>query len=487
MSLRNAMLQQPGQPAPKMSGIRPPPQQVQPIGTPIQGQMQIQAPVQAPTQAPTQPPPSPFAGMNISMPAPVQRPHTSVGGSTQISVTPQNFDQFRDFGDIVMQEFQRTTAPEIEARRARMNQDLINRGLTPGSEGYEREMDRFMRMENDMFNTAQRSALQEGLAAQQQAWSQGFGQAQINAGLRQAQIGADASMYNADVGRAGALERLLAGLAQQESEFGRTFGEGQFRDRRDFGEDARRFGLNFGEDQFRDRRDFGENTRRFNMDFGESQRQFNQNFGEGQRQFDANREDSRFFFGENMGFAREQADFGNLMDLFGFGLNAAGFNNQTLNDDYNRAFNATGAFMPNAPFVPVNVGGAYDARTAAQAANAQMANQRRNSGIGGLGALGSAIFGNWGDIFSDRNAKHEIKEVDNAEQLEALRKVPVSRWKYKGEDREHIGPMAQDFGEHINGEPDARVIHPVDAIGTLIASVQALADKVDALEAAHVS
>jgi len=352
----------------------------------------------------------------------------SRSGSTQVQVQPFDFDQFREFGDSVMQEYQRTTAPQIEQQRARMNQDLINRGITPGSEAYDYEMDRFMRTENDLFNTAQRSALAQGLAAQNQAFTQGLGQAQINAGLQQAGMAAaaqraaassaaGASRYNADQNRAGSLERLLASLNQQESEFGRNFGLAQ--------------------DQF-----------------GLAQDQF--------------------------GLAEGQADFANLMSLLGYGADVTNINNNALNNDRGFASGMVGGFMPGANFVPINAGGAFGTSANAQANAANAVNAGRNGLFGALGGIGSAAIG-----ASDRNIKTDIKSVDNDQILEQVRKVPVSRWKYKGDSVEHIGPMAQDFGENITGDKNAKFYHMIDAIGTLMASVQALADRIDSMEAAR--
>lgn len=273
-------------------------------------------------QAPSQPGPSYPA---VPAPAPVQRPSFTGGGSTNVNVQPFNYDEFRDFGDSVMQEYERSTEPEIEQRRARMNQDLVNKGLTPGSEAYEREMDRFMRMENDLFQTAQRGALEQGLMAQNQAFTQGLGQANINAGLNTAKMGADASMYGADVGRAGSLERLLAGLSQQESEFGR--------------------GLEQRESEF----------------------------------------------GRNFGLQSGQADFGNLMELLGYGTTVANSNNQALANDRQYSSGLVGGFMPNAPFVPINAGGAYGTTLDAQNARANLQSRNHDSLMSGIGSLGGSL------------------------------------------------------------------------------------------------
>lgn len=403
---------------------QPRPPTTQPIGQPMTGQAVL----------PETPRPQNQSGLTRGVVPVHSRPISDPGGmappfnagSTQVQVTPPDFDQFRDFGDIILQEYQRTTAPEIERRRARMNQDLINRGITPGSEAYEAEMTRFMQMENDAFNTAQRGAVTQGLAAQNQAFNQGLGQAQINAAMNQARLsndasrygslmGAQASMYGADQNREGALERLLAGLNQQESEFSRNLGQ---------------------------------------------------------------RESE---FGRQFGLAEGQADFGNLMSLLGFGSAVTNQNNNALWNDRQFAGNLLGGFMPNAPFVPINAGGAFNTNLNAQNANAQMRQQQNDAFWGSVGQLGATL----PFFFSDRSIKTNIQPVDEDEVLDSLRRIPVSRWQYIGDDVEHIGPMAQDFGEHINGEPESKQISVIDAIGALTASVQALADRMDVVEAAH--
>ena len=306
------------------------------------------------------------AQTNITPPAPVDRPRTNYGGSTSVNVSPMQYEEFREFGDSIMQEYERNIEPEIEQRRARVNQDLVNKGLTPGSEAYEREMDRFMRMENDLFQTAQRGALEQGLMAQNQAFTQGLGQANINAGLKQAQIGADASMYGVDQSRAGALERLIAGLDQQESEFARGLGQRESE---------------------------------FSRNFGQRQDEFDSTFGEGQRQFNANLGQRQDQFGRTMDLNEGQADFGNLASLLGLGMDYAGFNNNALANDRQFAGGIVGGFQPGAPFVPINAGGAYNTQLNAQTARQNIRGQNSNSMFGGIGSLGGALLGNWGGIF----------------------------------------------------------------------------------------
>ena len=99
------------------------------------------------------------------------------------------------------------------------------------------------------------------------------------------------------------------------------------------------------------------------------------------------------------------------------------------------------------------------------------------SGVSGAaGALGSL------GIKSDRNIKHGFEFVNQDEILDRLERLPVAEWSYDGEAIRHIGPMAQDFKSAFGlGDKDTE-IHAVDAIGVLIAAVQALSKQVKELE-----
>jgi hypothetical protein len=74
---------------------------------------------------------------------------------------------------------------------------------------------------------------------------------------------------------------------------------------------------------------------------------------------------------------------------------------------------------------------------------------------------------------SDRNLKEDIRPLDAAPVLEGVVRLPVHKWRYRGDALEHVGPMAQDFHEAFGVGTD-RTIHLVDVAGVLIASIQAL-------------
>jgi hypothetical protein len=74
--------------------------------------------------------------------------------------------------------------------------------------------------------------------------------------------------------------------------------------------------------------------------------------------------------------------------------------------------------------------------------------------------------------------------IGKAEVLERLVGLPVHTWTYGWDDEsvKHMGPMAQDFAAAFGLGDRDDIIDMVDANGVLMAAVQALLDRVVALE-----
>jgi hypothetical protein len=205
-------------------------------------------------------------------------------------------------------------------------------------------------------------------------------------------------------------------------------------------------------------------------------------------------QNQRYGIDENNATSRMNIGSNYDLGLRGIDLNQQGIDNSLLfnllgaqyqNAGFNNAASGQEAGILASLFGMVPQGGmggdpasAFGVATNAALGNAQNQQNASNQFWGGLGSLGSAF------LLSDRNVKTDIEPVDNDATLESLRNVPVSRWKYIGDDQDHIGPMAQDFGAEMNGNPEATTISVIDAIGSLISSVQALADRVERLETA---
>lgn len=93
---------------------------------------------------------------------------------------------------------------------------------------------------------------------------------------------------------------------------------------------------------------------------------------------------------------------------------------------------------------------------------------------------------------SDRDAKTELEAVDVGSVLEAVTRVPVYRWRYRGASAKdiHLGPMAQDFHAAFDDiGSDAKRLNTLHLASAALAAVQALEqrqsrllDRVDRLE-----
>lgn len=86
-------------------------------------------------------------------------------------------------------------------------------------------------------------------------------------------------------------------------------------------------------------------------------------------------------------------------------------------------------------------------------------------------------------FMSDRNMKDDIEPA--GPMLPLVEEVPVSTWRYKGDDQRHVGPMAQDIQETL-GLSDGHVLSGQDLIGVLWKAIQELSARVKELEDASV-
>jgi hypothetical protein len=112
----------------------------------------------------------------------------------------------------------------------------------------------------------------------------------------------------------------------------------------------------------------------------------------------------------------------------------------------------------------------------------QIDQEAKSANISGIaGALGTGI-GAFAALSSPK-AKTKIKKVKKGEGLKAVKKMPVSTYKYKpgmGDSTPHVGTMSDKFAK-ATGQKDTGMIAHQDAIGITMAAVQDLAAKVDRL------
>ncbi|MFO1351644.1 MAG: tail fiber domain-containing protein [Gammaproteobacteria bacterium] len=89
--------------------------------------------------------------------------------------------------------------------------------------------------------------------------------------------------------------------------------------------------------------------------------------------------------------------------------------------------------------------------------------------------------GSWSSI-SDRAVKTDVQSIDPDTILDALLRLPISRWRYLAQAQgiRHIGPMAQDFHAAFGVGEDEHYITGVDADGVALAAIQGLNRKLEA-------
>ncbi|MDH7462943.1 tail fiber domain-containing protein [Chitinophagaceae bacterium 26-R-25] len=106
---------------------------------------------------------------------------------------------------------------------------------------------------------------------------------------------------------------------------------------------------------------------------------------------------------------------------------------------------------------------AYDAT------KALVVGSKNSNGNGAYLTVGGA----WTNA-SDRNLKENITKVSSADVLTKIMALDVLKWKYKGTNEYHIGPMAQDFFAAFSLGTDDKHISSVDPAGVALVAIQEL-------------
>jgi hypothetical protein len=89
--------------------------------------------------------------------------------------------------------------------------------------------------------------------------------------------------------------------------------------------------------------------------------------------------------------------------------------------------------------------------------------------------------GTWTNA-SDRNLKEDFSDLSGAEILKKIGALDIKRWKYKGTDEYHIGPVAQDFYRLFSVGNDDKRISTIDPSGVALAGIKALSEKINEQE-----
>ena len=84
--------------------------------------------------------------------------------------------------------------------------------------------------------------------------------------------------------------------------------------------------------------------------------------------------------------------------------------------------------------------------------------------------------GTWTNA-SSRVRKENITSLNGGTILAKVLSLPVTRWKYKGTEEYHVGPMAEDFYNTFKLGIDNTAISTVDINGVALISIQELANQ----------
>lgn len=124
---------------------------------------------------------------------------------------------------------------------------------------------------------------------------------------------------------------------------------------------------------------------------------------------------------------------------------------------------------------------AQEAQAQRDAEAAQAKKDRKSQLVGGLIAAGGAIL-------SDENAKEGAVPVNNADVDDFLAKITGYKYRYKGDDEQVGGVMAQDVARSEMGQgmvhdsPEGKVIDTNKMVGAMAASVANLNERLKMLE-----
>ena len=154
--------------------------------------------------------------------APPPTGQVPAGGGTE-PVQNMGTGTFQNYQDAAYDQAQRTIAPQQQAQQKKFEQQMVNKGLTPGSQAYNLAQSQMQRGQNDQNNSATFGSMQFGQQAQQQAFGQDLQNRQF--GLSQDKFGENQRQF--DLGLGQRESEFGRNMGQRESEFGRNFGEMQ--------------------------------------------------------------------------------------------------------------------------------------------------------------------------------------------------------------------------------------------------------------------
>ena len=165
---------------------------------------------------------APLGGVRPPVPAPTGATNPAWG--PQDGVSPFNassgatgIGDFQRFSDAAYERQVGRLTPQFEAQERSFEQDMVNRGIAPGTPAYDNARANFENARNDAFEGARTQADQLGAALQNQSFQQGATNSGLLNQLLLGQMGADASRFGATTS-ANASMRNAQTQAQSEAD-----------------------------------------------------------------------------------------------------------------------------------------------------------------------------------------------------------------------------------------------------------------------------
>lgn len=151
----------------------------------------------------------------------------SVNGIDAVRVNPTSLQGYQPFIDAAYNQSASRLDPQFQQADRAFEQQMVNQGLSPGTQAYDDARANFDRNRNDAYASARNDAMGQGLAAQGQAFGQGAQQAGLAQGMRQWSDQFGLNQDNADLGAYSTLTGLdMAGYGlnqnAQQQQFNNT-------------------------------------------------------------------------------------------------------------------------------------------------------------------------------------------------------------------------------------------------------------------------
>lgn len=163
---------------------------------------------------------------------------------------------------------------------------------------------------------------------------------------------------------------------------------------------------------------------------------------------------------------------GNIGIGFQADVNFININNATVIGNSAKVDNANSMVFGNTSVTAWAFG-----RTSVTAGNALQVGANATNGNGARLTAG----GVWTNA-SDSTKKEDFTKLDGTDILAKIKQLPITRWKYKGGNEYHIGPMAQDFYTLFSVGTDDKSISSIDPAGIALKAIQAQQEEIDLLK-----